>query len=235
MNTTDSTTEGAQEGQDPKGSAPLEPLTTEQLLKFVDISKLFCQAERSLKAVETTSMDLATPVLNELRYAGAHLSRFFTGKIEDRDDELKSAENHCKRAEFDCYEVIVLKHLDDIRIFQEDFKNVRITGAWPSYLDDMTEVEKVKTYLNSVKKDSRRDYYNEIEPYRDMLASICLRLKPAREELHKIRDKELRDQRKSARFNLTIVALTVLTLAVAAFSGIYTYKSYIATQTNQQH
>ena len=92
-------------------------MNAEKKAKLRQIVGLFDQAENLLKEVEKVCGDLTVPSINQLRYVGYHIARAIVAQHDDSFfDELKKAENHCKRAIYDAYEVGILYFLDGIKI-----------------------------------------------------------------------------------------------------------------------
>ena len=78
----------------------------------------FSRAERACKAFEHQDGGLPIPVVNELRYAGAHAIKALKRGIDDSEEcreELDKALRHCKRARYDALEfnvVLATERLD---------------------------------------------------------------------------------------------------------------------------
>ncbi len=78
----------------------------------------FSRAESACKAFEHQDGGLPIPVVNELRYAGAHAIKALKRGIDDSEEcreELDKALRHCKRARYDALEfnvVLATERLD---------------------------------------------------------------------------------------------------------------------------
>lgn len=153
-------------------------MNAEKQDKLQQVVALFDQAENVLKEVEKICGDLSVPSINELRYVGYHIAR---GIVAHNDkaffSEIKKAENHCKRAIYDAYEVGILYFLDEIKCFKKNNENrsKAVCQVLSDYMGCLKASDEAVIKITEIErdcKDSRERYYQEIQPYYQSLYDI---------------------------------------------------------------
>lgn len=148
----------------------------------------YAKADRFCQEVQDFVAEAGIPALNELRNAGHHLLK----SIED-DGELKNpkelirAINHAKRACYEAAEAGIIIGLDDVKLFQGDFRNVQISDIVPDYLEMMTQCEEAREAVIEVRtndEDKSRDYQIRMDTFKT-IKETCRKLQVARPELIK--------------------------------------------------
>ncbi|MFZ3028430.1 hypothetical protein [Rhodoferax sp.] len=178
-------------------------------------SELFKKAETNLKSAEHLTNVVFIPALNELRYAGYHLVKYLSSTGDE--DDLRSAQKHCKRAIYDTAEGPMLKFLGDVAKFQEDYsKEPCITDVIPGYVGHMKKVAEARNLIAEVKPESRDEYFDLVEPHLTSLIEIAGLLDTARPEINK----RMRSEQKKAQMTVVILVVAVLTLIATVLGPI---------------
>ncbi|MDY0164767.1 hypothetical protein [Desulfobotulus sp.] len=179
------------------------------------IVRLFGKTEAVLKEIENTTSHMVVPVINELRYAGYHLTQYLQCK---NAEDLSKAKNHCKRALFDAYDYRINLALMTIREFQQDYRLVNIGAIVNDYQALMRDVENIKKEVNSkiATHEIREERYVALEKHIENLVEIACRLNVAREELNK---SLLRQRKNTFRFILTTIIGSIA--AIAAIMAMF--------------
>lgn len=156
-------------------------------LDLKQIRELFDEAESALKFIERYHDEgLIAPSVNELRYAGYHVLRACTSDDDDdRNDQLARAAKHCKRATYDAFEVGILNHLENIALFEKDYRLAPIVPVVPNYLDLRRKAKAAKDFINDSNRDNRDQHYARCRTHLESLQDICATLDEARIELNK--------------------------------------------------
>ncbi|MEO5329706.1 MAG: hypothetical protein H7829_15860 [Magnetococcus sp. THC-1_WYH] len=185
------------------------------------IQKLFQEAEDDIKGVEQSSLDLCTPAVNELRYAGHHVLKGLVASApEECEEQYRRASRHCLRARYDAVEIRLWSLLDEFRAFQKDYQAVSIPQVWPDYVDCAEKFDVTMALLNSVKKtepsdiddqgDNRVDLLERTREASRQLEPIVSKAKIARIELNKILD----DQKRQIRMGIWAIVVTFIGIIV---------------------
>jgi hypothetical protein len=182
--------------------------TTPTKITPTDVAVLFNQAENVLKKIERIHSDIIIPSINQLRYAGCHLTRHIQNP--DNDDELLQASNHCKRAIYDGYEAGIIFFLKSVMEFEEDYRRVVISSVIPDWANLKSRISNVKQFLASISSETRQEHYQECEKYFDEIGTILSTLEGAREDLNKKINKD--------RVQTFIVWMTLFTLLFVALT-----------------
>lgn len=165
---------------------PFPPQNRVQDSHVREIKALYRKAEEKIKALERESETLASPSVNELRYAGYHLLAALTETdSEKKIVEFDKARGHCKRAIYDAQEVRVMAKLVIINQFKEDYAKISISDVVSDYIVFLQRVRRIQKAIENINSDSREDYYNEIESHFSELDEIGNALETSREELNK--------------------------------------------------
>ena len=201
-------------------------MNAEKQAKLQQIVNLFDEAENLLKEVEKICSDLSIPSINELRYVGYHIARSLVAQNADSfSNEIKKAENHCKRAIYDAYEVGILYFLDEIKCFKKNngSRSEIVCQVLPDYMDCLKASDEAVAKITAIErdcKDSRERYYQEIRPYYQTLYDIQKKLNYAEST---IQDIEYRTQQsiaeKESKSFIKQIKLAAVSVLVGAFIG----------------
>lgn len=192
------------------------PLSDDQSFSLLIGSEFhlwFKKAEKAVKEVEYIHAELTIPAVNELRYAGYHISNFLenTGLT----DELKRAVGHCKRAIYDAYEASILFHIKEFRAFREDYRSVVISDVLADYSELHYRVSGILEFFQSIDKETKDEHYAACREHHLELKEIMKKLDSAREELNK---KILNERKKSfIAISGTAAAFLAAIIAFVAF------------------
>jgi hypothetical protein len=195
---------------------------------YKELLQLFTQLEPLQKETEQVAKGLDAAALNETRNAAYHL---LIALCDEKvcAEEIKKAENHTKRAIYDCHEAILLTELDRFKVFKEEYRNVVVTNVIPDYINKCQQAESAKDKIMEVRNQDvqyandydkkyapdRNKMYADIAPYLKIIQENNKYFDQARPELNKIITKE-NDSRRSAR-NAKIGTLIAVVVAVAAW------------------
>ena len=154
-----------------------------------EVAELFRQAECAIKTAEELHSQIPFSAINELRYAGRHLTEWLTQKGEE---ELDKAVRHCRRAAYDANEAQLLYYLEEIKKFKHDYRNIVISEVVASYGEILHEVRKAQDEINRMRESGmdRAEFYRQLAGYVEPIARNCLLLDSHREELNKKIKKE---------------------------------------------
>lgn len=185
-----------------------------------ELARLFKIAEDKIKLVENLNLELSIPAINELRYAGYHITRFIAAEtIEAANEEFGKAEKHCKRAIYDAAEAGVTFQLEMIKTFQTDFRNVRIGTVIPNYPEMRKQINAARDLVVAPRSATERvAYYEECSKHLEVLREAHKELESYREDLLQELQKNNRDSR-----NTLIGFATLLVGAGALFYAALTY------------
>jgi len=199
------------------------PTFTVKDITATDVATLFNKAEKALKKVERIHADLIIPSINELRYAGCHLTRHIQSPVDH--SELIQAANHCKRAMYDCYEAGIYHFLNSVNLFQKDYRNIVISDVMPEWITLKVRISEIKTFFSDVDTEKREALFLQCEQYFNELGIILGKLDSAREDLNKKIKKE--------RIQTLVVWMTLfmLLLVTLTFFGLNRTNSSPAKQT----
>ncbi len=159
---------------------------------FQETRRQFDEAERRIKLIEREGLSdgIDIPSLNELRYVGFHLLRAFsTNSYEKQKEQLDKAKRHCERASYDAMELGIIQRLEEIRIFQKDYRKITISSVVSDYLEMMEKTQEANAFIAESDPENREAYYSECETHYLTLKKIAEKLMVAREELNKEKNK----------------------------------------------
>ncbi len=118
------------------------------------------RAERAIKRYELLIGVTPTPAVQQLRYAGHHLSQYLLRLDEwadglaspesekGSDEEFRKARHHAKRAWYDAFDGLIIEQLDIVREFQQrKHPKDTIRSIYPEYDDDRAFVQTVASLL----------------------------------------------------------------------------------------
>lgn len=112
-------------------------------------------ADEQIKQCERYTLASPSAAVNQMRYAGSHLVKFFKGGMEDAKDDIKrenieKAINHCRRATFDALETLIFSQLEFISDFQDLCRSKRdVETIYPDYVSDFTELAALQERLQA--------------------------------------------------------------------------------------
>ena len=173
----------------------------------------FKKAEKAVKEVEYIHTELTMPAVNELRYAGYHVSNYLENT--ELTDELNRAVGHCKRAIYDAYEASILYNIKEFRAFKEDYGKIVISEVLADYSELHFRVTSILEFFQSIDKETKDEHYAACKQYHLELRDIIKKLDSVREELNK---KIRIDRRKSfIAISGVVVALLAAVFALAAY------------------
>ncbi len=191
----------------------LNPLLSEHKKEIIRLIELFTESEQKLKSHEQTANEVYIPAINELRYASHHFLQEYLKK-GDLSGVIK-AQNHCNRAILDVIEASAYFYLEQIRLFQEDYRNVTVVDVYPAYLESMKRIDEIREIIKSIPlgEGHNRDYtyLKELENGVIDLRDIVSKLSYARIELNKKLKQDWRDS-----FYAIIMLILTIVAAVAA-------------------
>ena len=197
----------------------------------IDISilaPLFEKAETAIKRVEHETSNLTIPAVNQLRYAGHHLIRSLNDK--SKNDELRKAANHCKRALFDAYEAGILYDLILFKKFKEDYNKSVVSNVISDWVEVQQRVDELKEFNIKYRKadlddtsihdpdeddfddNPRVQNFEECENYFLEMQGITTRLDYARDDLNNSIKKE--------QMHLRIAVVAIIITILLAFLGL---------------
>lgn len=103
--------------------------------------------------VELEVRDTAYPIeiFNEIRSIFTHLSRY---KLQNSEDDIRSAENHIKRAILDCFKYLCISISEKVNSFRREYKKVDLGLADNGrFLPELNRLENIaKTSFIEAKK-----------------------------------------------------------------------------------
>lgn len=185
-----------------------------------ELARFFKLAEDKIKLVENLNLELSIPAINELRYAGYHITLFIASKtVETANEEFGKAEKHCKRAIYDAAEAGVTYQLEMIKIFQNDFRNVGIGKVISNYSEIRKQITAASELILTPRGTTERAiYYEECSKHLETLRAAHNELESYREDLIQ----EVKRSNRESRFYQVAVA----TLVFGAGAFLYTALSY---------
>lgn len=178
-----------------------------------EIRNAFEKAERFIKIVEAIDDEVIIPAINELRYAGFHLTRFLTAPCDEkRSQEYNSVLSHCRRASYEALDAGLIFLLEKVQTFKEDYKRVVISEVVADYPDILVYADEVNDLLVQPRQDgdNRDEDFGAREKAFNELRCIVNKLDKAREELNK----KIWKERRNTILALVSVAVTLLGVIV---------------------
>lgn len=164
-------------------------MTAQQNEDIQYLLDLFKSIEPLQKIVESLGDGLDGPALNETRNATYHLLcalRSETGEL--RQVQIEKAVRHAKRAIYDCHEAVLLRELDRIRVFKDNYASVAISPVIPDWVDLLRKIREAKSCIIKARENNGEDrdtFYAEMAPHVAELTRISEICESAREELNK--------------------------------------------------
>jgi len=180
--------------------------------EFLAFKELFEDAEDQIKRVERRIRNLVMPGVNELRYAGNHLLRAVAAPPgSERDLEFERARGHCERAIYDATEGGLLYCLDEVRIFQRDYRLFVIPSVVPNYLDLIGRVRAARQLVEETDDEGKAAASRKCADLFVEVADIVQVFDDARPELNK--------KRRNAAMTAAGVVLGLILSAMALLDG----------------
>ena len=179
------------------GSGPIARagISTRPIKYSVDPEKLkalfdaWDQADEVICSAQGLCNKAIIPSINELRYAGTHLTRAIRALDQKEfSEEVDSAVNHCNRAVFDAAEAKLNFFVDKFYLFQCDYREIPIGPVFPEYRSIQLEVSRARDILASraVLKEDRWKKADEANACSKTLYGFMNKLDCARDDLNKI-------------------------------------------------
>lgn len=196
---------------------------------LTEVCSLFAEAEKQVKQTEITSDDIATPAINQLRYAGHHLTKFLLAVDESVIvEELHEAKIHCCRSLYDCYEAQVLYFLEAVADLEDHCADISISDTYSDYIELSTKCTEVQGIIQQAGIDTecRHEYYAELAKFVPSLRDFTRKIPIIRQEVNKKREQRDTPTRpEKTQINLSHVAwmLAALAFIVSCVMGYVSY------------
>lgn len=154
-------------------------MISEEPLLEQDVVVAFHKAEEVLKRYERLTLKPLLPAINQLRYAGEHLSLSIRLDGNFRIEALRKAKSHCDRAYYDAIECVIVEILEAFhRLRNGGYTVSELLEAWPKYeevkpvlLEGQSRLESLGA-LKSLSKESRE----ELQIFLDRLIGVYFEL-----------------------------------------------------------
>lgn len=156
---------------------------------------LFAEAERETKRVEDLRDELATAAVNELRYAGYHITKALLATGDEQAEQILRAERHCQRAIYDAVDAGMTYVLEQVKQFQQDYSSLPIGQFIPNYPDLRRKVRHAKQLVDEARAtgEDRDAFYVHARAAFEDLREVGDDLLDYREDLNRALD-ERREQ-----------------------------------------
>lgn len=183
----------------------------------LDAVKAFEEAEAALKDFEHRyHRDLLVPAVNQLRYAGKHLTRIIAG-IGRPDEEIRDTIKHCKRSIYDLHELEVIYLAEIFERFQSDYALVAISNdILPGYNQIVQNFDDAIDFIGEIQENSREEYYKKCAAHVDTLRASYKAVKAARHPLNALMTQE----RKKANQTMLLYIGTIAAVCSAIIALI---------------
>lgn len=193
---------------------------------FQECSTLYCEAEKAIKSTEIKTLQgLSIPAVNQLRYAGQHITRI--SSLSDKKailQEIESAKSHSKRAIYEAYDAAFLHYFKEFRMFNEEFKAIPIIPSYPGYIEDKANLRRLMDDIATENRENGEKYVEQKERQLAVVKDIANKCNDAREELNK---QKFAERTNAKRFLITLImgggslliAIAALVVAIAAWQG----------------
>lgn len=188
-------------------------LTDDEIVEFC---KSWCEAEDSLKHVESQLVQLPQQPVNELRYATRHFSRAVNAITRgDCEQEYKAALRHCTCAAYDTSEAVLLFRCLRFKKFQEDFSDFPIETPVLDYRAAQLAYQDAQ---DSISRDptNRHERREHIRKACEALSDFDRILDVARNELNKKRQRAPQTESGAARRFRVQVGTMILVALISA-------------------
>ncbi len=137
-----------------------------------EFSRLFLSAEVAVKRTEAITGETSIPAITELRYAGYHMARSMSDDIDEhsKEEELKRASSHCRRAWKDAYEFGTVYLLEQIDALVHGYRGnwSQISKSLPEAAKYLEKSQEIKSSLVELKTG---EYFN-IDKYESLFSDL---------------------------------------------------------------
>jgi len=190
-------------------------MSFEDIPGALDAVKAFEEAEAALKDFEHRyHRDLLVPAVNQLRYAGKHLTRIIAA-IGDPGEEVRDAVKHCKRSMYDLHELEVIFLAEVFERFQSDYALIVISDEiLPGYNQIVQNFDEAIDFIGAIQDSSREDYYQKCAVHVKTLRASYKTVKAARHPLNAL----MLQERKKAKQSQLMFIGTVAAVCSAIFA-----------------
>ena len=148
-----------------------------------EVVQLYDEAERAIKHLERRlSKTLTFPSVNQLRYAGKHLTRFISNG--QAVEQLNDAAKHCRRAIYDCHEVEIIYLSEYFDKFMDDYRTMVVGEIVKDFSVITGNFDKALAFIRDVNEDDRERYYIECRTHVEVLHGAVGVLKASRHDLN---------------------------------------------------
>lgn len=106
--------------------------------------------------LEVRDCEYPVEIFNEIRAIFTHLSRY---KLQQKEDEVVSAERHTKRAILDCFKYLCVSIASKIKTFRINYRKVDLKlAANGTFLPELDRLESVaeEAYKNAKRMEIRQ-------------------------------------------------------------------------------
>lgn len=183
---------------------------------FTSVRHYYAIAEEKMKLLEGIDGELFIPSVNELRYAGCHLSKSTVATdFETIKGELGKAKKHCKRAIYDALEVGITYYLERLRVFQEDYKTVVLSPIISDLSVIQAKIVEIRDFVAKPRGDDRADFWEGCTQYFYEIQQLSDKIENCREDLNKVLLQQAHDQRQyTHKLILRYVGIFVAVIAL---------------------
>lgn len=132
-------------------SSTLTSETHEGVPELIDrLKQEHATADALCKHVQAFRKQAGIPAINELRYAGYHVTLALPEPGSDFDQShLLKAISHAQRATYEAAEAGILTCLDHVELFKQDYRLVPITDVLPDWVSISELASEAQTRLRS--------------------------------------------------------------------------------------
>jgi len=185
----------------------LQAMYSEQEIdKFKKFANLFTETEFLEKELEIESGSYFQPSINELRYAGKHISLYL---VSQENSDYEKAISHILRAIYDARDMLILLYLEKINTFEKVYKSISITSCIANWAQVRAEVNKIKKLSSNPEfKNNRKEFDETYKALKD----IWNLLEAAIPELDK--------QQNSSKKNLVITVISIIIAIISAVIAV---------------
>ena len=180
-----------------------------------EIARLFDKADTFAKEIEMFRSNISIPPVNELRYAGHHLTQALVAKDKtDFRDEVRKSKGHCQRSMYEASESGITHALDLVKGFREDYKDLIVSEIVPGHSGMRRKATKASEMLSRGRVD-RDSAENQAEQYMETfreLRDIVETLDASRDDLNAKRVDGIKADR---RFSIRIIVMIVVPALLA--------------------
>lgn len=177
----------------------------------------FKLAEKAIKTIEVYHDDLVIPAVNQLRYAGFHLTKYLVN--QEDGTQLPKAAFHCERAAYDALETGLTYLAEQFQTFEDDYHDVQIVPQVPEFHEFKREYREIQAFvIEHSNNEERQSHTEECFMHYERLKEIVEELDLTRDELNKEKDK----QRTSSRRFQIVAIIAAATLAATIIGVIAT-------------